>query len=166
MARIAIGEIRTSFGVKGELKVKSYGDDPGSWAEMHTLTLEKGSLRKDFALERCLRRGNTWTIKLKGIDSPEEARKFATWTILADEEWASPCAEGEYSCYLMQGSDLLFQGEKLGKIIGFVEGPLVDLLEVELVAGGVRLLPFQDEFIGEVDLDKKTVQLRVDWVLE
>lgn len=166
---IAVGEIRTSYGVKGELKVKSFADDPGSWESIPRLTLRdrKGLRERVFELEGCLQRGRQWTIKLKGLDNPEEARLFAGWVIWTEEEYASPCGDGEYPCYRLINSDVQFQGTSLGKVIGLVAGSPADFLEVEAFADGKRyLVPFRDEFIEDVDTEGALVSLRVDWIME
>jgi len=54
----------------------------------------------------------------------------------------------------------------VGKVVGVVEGPQALLLEVESAADRKRyLVPFMGHYIGEVDMEKKELELLVPELL-
>jgi len=60
------------------------------------------------------------------------------------------------------------QGEiELGMVRSTIEGGASDILEVELSGSGrAVLVPFVDAWIGAVDIEARTIELREGWVLE
>lgn len=171
MEKVALGQIRTSYGVHGELKVRSYSGDVEHWRGIPELTLRRKGREKTLPLKGLRRRGELWTIKLEGVDTPEAAKGFAAWEIWADKEYASPCGPGEFSCFQLSGAQVTFDGEVRGRVRGIVQGGAADLLEVETQDGSVKLVPFQEVFVGQVEPGagkngETIIDLKADWILE
>lgn len=167
MGQIIVGKIRTSHGVKGDLKVFSSSGEYDHYADFKTVVLKKGRRSKSFEVEAVKGRGSSTLIKLKGIDSPEEGKLYAGYDILVDEELKAPCYDGEYYQSDLIGCKLIFNEESMATVIDMVYGGPNDLLEAKRSDNDVVVLvPFRDEFIGDVDINNKTIQLRVDWILD
>ena len=49
---IAIGFVRTSYGVKGDIKVSSYSGETAHFLPLKEVFLKKGNVQKRFAVER------------------------------------------------------------------------------------------------------------------
>jgi 16S rRNA processing protein RimM len=166
MEKLAIGLVRGKHGLKGELKVKSFSGDSEHFFPLKQILLCRGERQLDFTVEHVRGHDPAILIKLEGIETPEDASIYQGWEVWADREYASPLDDNEYyvsdicRCTLITG-----KGEKL-KIKNVWEGAPVLMLEVELDSGEVKLVPFQKEFIGTVDIQKKTIDLLSDWLLE
>ena len=49
---IAIGFVRTSYGVKGDIKVSSYSGETAHFLQLKEVFLKKGSVQKRFGVEK------------------------------------------------------------------------------------------------------------------
>jgi len=45
------------------------------------------------------------------------------------------------------------------------EGGNGSLLEIEVPSGKRYFVPFMNEYVGEVDLERRVVELKADWLL-
>ncbi|MGL1894359.1 MAG: ribosome maturation factor RimM [Spirochaetaceae bacterium] len=167
MSQIIVGKIRTSHGVKGDLKVHSSSNDYSHFSNFKTVVLKKGNRTKEFEVEAVKGKGPATLLKLKGIDTPEEGKLYTGYDILVNEKLKSPCQKGEYYQSDLIGCNLIFEKETLATVIDMVYGGPNDLLEVKRADDDrVVLVPFRNEFIGDVKIKDKTIQLRVDWILD
>lgn len=167
MSQIIVGKVRTSHGVKGDLKVFSSSGDYDHYSNFKSVTLKKGNRSKSFTVQAVKGSGPGTLLKLEGIETPEEGKLYAGYDILVDEKLKSPCSDGEYYQSDLIGCDLMFDSKKLATVIGMVYGGPNDLLEVQRVDNDVVVLvPFRDEFIGKVKISNKQIELRVDWILD
>lgn len=141
-----IGIIRGSFGLSGKLKVESTSGEYGHFLKLTDVTLRKGEKRFETAVESAEAGTSCLFLKLKGIDSPEEARAFSSWEIEVPRSMACPLNEDEYYAEDLKGCTLLYypsEGEKAdggglpepviaGVVTDVLEGGAGDLLEVDV----------------------------------
>ncbi|MCR5698994.1 MAG: ribosome maturation factor RimM [Treponemataceae bacterium] len=195
-AKLVIGIIRGSHGLTGKFKVESTSGECEHFFKLEEVTVKNDSIEKDFKVESVEGNSNSLLMKLEGINSPEEAKKFQGSEILVPRDKASPLKKGEFyvedlkQCKLVYFSDENSSNEKSAKkglaaksetaieagiITDVLEGGSGKLLEVELServkamsdsADKRVLVPFNNEFIGTVDLNDKVVQLMHLWILE
>ena len=168
---IAIGFVRTSYGVRGDIKVSSYSGETSHFLSLKEVFLKKGSVQKRFGVERVQELNGDILLKLKTLDSPEAAKMYATWDIMVPREFASPLEEGEFYYCDLFGSVLLHDGNRMGVVKSVIDNGASDLLEIECDPdedGKQRtvLVPFLDQFIGEVDIKGKTIELKETWFFE
>jgi len=52
----------------------------------------------------------------------------------------------------------------VGVVKSIIENGATDLLEIK-VEGGTRIIPLTEQFIGTIDVQAKTIELKDDWVL-
>lgn len=165
MDEIAIGKIRTSHGVLGFLKVLSFSGQTEHFLELKEFVLKKNGKTKVLAVESIRASGSTIFVKLEGIDSPEVGKTYAGWEIWATRKFAAPLEPGEYYLNDLNGCKIVNSGKILGRIIGISENRINDLLEVK-TENGVFIIPFKDEFIGDVDIASHKVELKAVWLLQ
>ncbi len=188
------GFIRGPHGLAGTCKVESTSGECSHFFELTDVTLRQGSTVKQFTVESVEGCVSSLLMKLKGIESPEEAKKYTGYEILVPRGKACPLYKDEYYVDDLKSCSLVYyeNGKKTGKkelaeksepvtagyITDVLEGGAGDLLEVSLTESldGLLdstdnkdrkvLIPFRKEFIGTVDLKSKTVQLMHLWILE
>jgi len=190
-AKLVIGIIRGSHGLTGKFKVESTSGECEHFFKLDEVTVKNDLLEKTFKVESVEGNSNSLLMKLEGINSPEDAKKFQGSEILVPRDKASPLKEGEFyvedlkQCKLVYFSDEKSTKKGLtaksdtaieaGIITDVLEGGSGKLLEVELServkamsdsADKRVLVPFNNEFIGTVDLNDKVVQLMHLWILE
>ncbi len=165
MDDIAIGKIRTSHGVKGFLKVLSLSGQWEHFLKLKEFVLKKNGKTKVLTVESIRASDSNIYVKLRGIDSPEVGKTYAGWEIWVDRKLAAPLEPDEYYLKDLNGCDIVNSGELLGKIVGISENRVSDLLEVK-TESGIFIVPFKDEFIGDVDISSNKVELKAVWLLQ
>lgn len=160
MEYLATGVLKGPHGIQGFIKLHSFSSEHG-----HLLDLDQVSLRKDgeeraFSIETIRITGREILIKLKGIDSPEDARKFNGWELWVPRSAAAPLAADEYYVADLASCSILCDNAVVGKVVCVIDGPQALLLEVLAHADGKRhLVPFMDQYIGKIDLERKEMEL-------
>ena len=162
--RIAIGRVSKAHGIHGDMKVISLSGEVEHFLSLEKVFLVKGNNERVFKVENIRLQGNTILAKLAGIDSPEEAKALTGSLFVTGREHACPLEEGEYYQADVLGCDVFFNGRLVGTVVSTVESGSKDLLEIQ-TGDGLRLIPFEDEYIGEVRVKEKTIELKLDWLL-
>lgn len=165
MDMIAIGKIRTSHGVRGFVKIVSFSGETDHFFQLDRVTLKSDRAEREYAIEEVQPLGDSVILKLAGVDSPEKAKGLAGMEILVTRDKAAPLEKGEYYHADLYGCDLTFEGQKLGRVNAILEGGGGELFEIVLNSGETVLVPFRDEFIGEISVEKKLIELRDRWIL-
>ena len=70
-----IGQIVNTTGLKGVIKVKPFTDDITRFEDLKTIYISMKNELKEFVIEQVRYNKNMVLLKLKGIDSIEEAEK-------------------------------------------------------------------------------------------
>jgi 16S rRNA processing protein RimM len=166
MDKVVVGKIRTSHGVKGDLKVTSFSEEYDHFHDFEWVILSNGKRELKFEVEDVKGSGTGTLLKLKGIDNPEDGKLYAGYEIIVDRKFASKCLEDEYYQTDLVDCKLMHNKILMGSVISVLNGGPKDLLEVKLLDERVVLVPFGEEFIGDVNISKKEIELKVDWILE
>jgi 16S rRNA processing protein RimM len=164
------GLVGAPFGLKGFVKVKSLSGETE-----HLLTLSSANLRQSgrervWEIEAVAPSppGPAVLMKFRGIDSPEAAKTLGGAEILVKRENAAALKPGEYYIEDLKGLEVYTgtAAESLGAITDILEGGGGSLVEIRLKSGEKRLVPFRDEFFGEIDLPGCRAELLCLWILE
>ena len=167
MDKIAIGKVRTSTGVRGYFKVLSFSGEFEHFKKLKGQYVEfrSGGRQKDFSVVDVRMSGSSLTVKVEGIDNPEDAKKLSGWEIYVDKKKAAKLKKGEYYLADLCRCSLVYEGDVVAEIKGVSGNGISDLLEIE-IDGKVRLIPFLDQYVGEVNIKKETIELKEGWLLE
>jgi len=133
---------------------------------LKTVTARKGAVEKTLTVETTRWSGETLLMKFAGIASPEEAKLLADFELWVPRDQAAPLEPGEVYLSDLIGCQLTFEGTVKGRVTGYLEGASAILLEVEKIDGSACVVPYQEVYLGTVDLSGRTVELKVDWILE
>lgn len=192
--QFTVGIVRGSHGLTGEFKVESTSGEYEHFARMEEVTLTDGSTKKTFKVEQTKEAVGTLYMKLAGINSPEEAAKFNKWEIVVPRKYAHQLQKGEWYIEDLKGCSIYYKGEKknenlpaltddvVGTVTNVMEGGSGYLVEISLSEscsflndsikfnkdGSARtvFVPFNNQFIGEVDVENRKIQLMHLWILE
>ena len=105
-------------------------------------------------------------MRFAGIDSPEAAGVLKGAEIIAGREFAAPLKKGEYYIEDLKGLEVVdIEGTVLGQIKNVLEGGGGYLAELKLLSGKQRLVPFRNEFFGEIS-DEGKIPLLENWILD
>lgn len=166
MDRIIVGYTLAPHGVEGYIKVKSTSGEFEHFARMDEVLLRKNHSERLYKVEDVQFSNALLRMKLKGIDTPEDAKKISSSEILVPREKACPLSDNEWYAYDLCQCDLVYEGTSVGSIADVVEGGGGYLLDTLLPDGSKVFVPLKDEFIGQVDIKSKTIELKHRWILE
>jgi 16S rRNA processing protein RimM len=154
------------FGVKGFVKIRPLSGETEHLERLETATLRSAKGKATFSIEEIRIIGKDLAMKFRGIETPEAARTLSGAELLVGRDQAAPLGEGEYYVEDLRGLAIHnSRGERLGEIRDVLEGGNGQLIEALLSGGETRLIPFRNEFFGEVDPEKGRAILLAEWVL-
>ncbi|MGP1576845.1 MAG: ribosome maturation factor RimM [Treponema sp.] len=171
MEWLITGRIRGAFGLEGYVKIESSSGEYGHFLKIENIQVvfpkSSAGTGMQYFIEDCIIRASDALIKLRGIDTPEAAKQFQGANILVPRDMACPLNEGEFYIKDLCNTELVYEGTPVGTITDIVEGGGGSLIELsEAATGKIKYIPFRREFIGEIDIRKKQVELMHRWILE
>jgi 16S rRNA processing protein RimM len=165
--QFVVGLVGGPFGLKGFVKVRSLSGEIGHFKRLEQVLLRQERTEQVREVEEVMGSPPVLMIKFKGIDTPEAARTLMGAELITDRSHAAPLKKGEFYVEDLRGLEVrALSGEVLGHITDLIEGGNGELAEVRLAAGEVRLVPFRDEFFGDVDPEARKAILLAEWILE
>jgi 16S rRNA processing protein RimM len=156
-----LGRAVKTWGLQGALKVEPYTDSFALAAGLSSIYLgiAGGELaRYEVERVRCL--GSDWVMKLRGVDTPEEAKRLIDRELLIPRSTAPELPEGSYYHADLIGLRVRSEeGRELGRIVEILETGAND---VYVVRGrkGEWLLPATVEVVKRVDLEGEVMLVR------
>lgn len=160
-----IATLGRTVGLGGEMKLHLHTDFPEQFTPGETFyTKTREPLVFDEVnLEREL-------VRLKGIDSPEAAKRFTNtqvYTTYGRTRETCKLEAGQHFWFDLIGSTVTEAGVTLGKVLEIERIGAVDYLQIKtdsaLLKRGLAkqfLVPYQPPFIEEVDTDAGTIALK------
>ena len=151
--RVCVGAIAGAFGVRGEVRLKSFCATPEDIASYGPLATEEGR-SFDVALTGSIKNG--FSAKLSGIPSKEAADRLKGTRLYVDRALLPDPEEDEFYHADLLGLEVVDTG---GSVLGQVKAVLnhgaSDLLEIKRPGGATSLLPFTKEVVPTVDVGAK-----------
>ena len=150
--RLIVGTLGGSFGVNGEVRLKSFCADPAAIADYTPLHTEDGRQFSQIILTGQLKNG--FSVRLGGVVTKEDADALRNVSLFADRDQMPALPDDEYYYADLIGLAVLDTGgTELGKVKNVMEHGAGDLLEV-IVPGSsdTILLPFSQAVVPTVDL--------------
>ncbi|PWE32226.1 ribosome maturation factor RimM [Maritimibacter sp. 55A14] len=150
--RVCVGAIAGAFGVRGEVRLKSFCANPADIATYGALTTEDGSRSFTVTLTRPVKNG--FAARLSGVTGKEAADALRGVRLHADRALLPDLGEDEfYHADLIGLTVLDTGGTALGTVRAVLNHGATDLLEI----GGpglqdTVLLPFTREAVPTVDM--------------
>lgn len=150
--RVCVGAIAGAFGVRGEVRLKSFCAEPEKIADYAPLWSEDGKRRFDVRLTGVV--ANGLAARMSGITTKEEADALKGLQLYADRDRLPSLPDDEFYHADLIGLEVLDTGgTSLGHVRAVHNHGATDLLEVH--APGRRasvLLPFTRAAVPTVDL--------------
>ena len=146
------GEIVTTHGVRGEMKVLPWADGPDFLVDFDRVRIEG----KEYQVESCRIQKSCNLLKLKGVDTMEAAQAMHGKTVEVYREDADP--------------DLIFVAELIGMDVeseGVHIGKIADVLDypgnkVYVVKGEKEyMIPAVKAFILSTDMENNLMQVKL-----
>lgn len=159
---LEIGQIVNTFGIKGQVKVNPFTDDIRRFDELKEIYVEKKHELKLFQIEKVNYSKNMVILKLKGIETPEQAETLKNSYLKIDRKNAKKLPEGTYYIADLIGLDVYTDENKLlGKLDYIYNTGSSDIYVVKDEQGKETLLPAIKEVLKQVDLDSKKIIVHI-----
>lgn len=155
--RIIVGSIAGSFGVHGEVRLKSFCTDPGAIADYAPLTTTDGTVFAQLILTGQTKGG--FIARVDGITTKEQADALRGTELFAQRSTMPSLPDDEFYYADLIGLTVMDAGgETLGTVKNVMDHGAGDLLEI-MVRGATDtlLLPFTKALVPTVDLDAKRI---------
>jgi 16S rRNA processing protein RimM len=158
---LLLGKAVKVWGLDGQVKVRAYADSPGLAASVGAILLRgaEGNLA-EYRIESVRCDGTVWVLKLRGVDTPEEAKRLVGHDILIMRSAAPPPPEGSYYHADLVGLRVVSdEGRELGRVVEIWETGAND---VYVVRGEQEewLLPATREVVRGIDLAAEIMLVR------
>lgn len=166
---IEIGKITSPVGLKGEVKIISYSDEPDRFEYLEGIYIEERGLSEPVyrKIEGVRYKGPSVILKLEGVDDRNGSEALRACVIYIDEDDLPELEEGRYYVRDILGFEVKTEdGKLLGTLKDVQTNTAQDLYVVKRndeSTGGNRdlLIPGSKEFIRVVDLEKKVIEVRL-----
>ena len=162
---IATANVGSRHGLEGYLKVYSLSGEYD-----HLINLKKCVLRlrdgseKEVSVESTKFSGPLFLMRFSLYDDPEKARVLSGSTIMVRREEAAKKEEGEIYVADLHGLSVTNDGKILGVVEATSDGAQALYLHVR-TENGIRLVPYLPVYIGKVDLEKGTIEVKLTELL-
>ncbi|MDR2793935.1 MAG: ribosome maturation factor RimM [Treponema sp.] len=160
------GLVGAPFGIRGFVKVRSLSGEYRHLEQLKKVVLRKENKEKSYEIEEITILSNSLAVKFAGVDTPEEASLLSGAECILSRGEAIPLKEGEFYVEDLRFVEVFCAGEKIGDILDVVEGGGGSLVEIGLLNGRKRFVPFRNEFFGVVDIEGNKAELLNTWILE
>ena len=145
------------FGIKGEIKVQPWCDGPEFLCGFDTLYYKSGT---PVEIERSRVAKNIVVMKVKGVDTVEEAQKLRNRVLYIDRD----DVELDEGCYFVQdliGLEVVDadSGESYGKITDVSQTGANDVYHIADEKGNVKLIPAIPEVVAETDIESGVMKI-------
>ena len=149
---VEAGEIVTTHGVKGEMKVLTWLDDPEMLCEFDRVRIDG----KEYNVENCRVQKTCNLLKVTGIDTMEAAQALHGKIV---EIYREDCPEDMIFVAELLGIRVLCEGKEIGKVTDVLDYPGNS---VYVVKGQQEyMIPAVKAFVLSTDMDQNRMQVRL-----
>lgn len=155
-AKILLAQIGAPHGIKGEVRVKPFGE-PDMLDQYGKLETKEG---KKFKIKRMRPQKNMMVVKFEGVNTREEAEALNRVELFIDRA-KLPELEEEDEFYIedLIGMDVLDEsGVQLGTVLAVPNFGAGDMLEIKPTnSSSTYYLPFTKEVVPEIDFENASL---------
>ncbi|MFL4971981.1 MAG: ribosome maturation factor RimM [Xanthobacteraceae bacterium] len=151
-SRILVAEIGAAHGLRGEVKLRSFTQDPMAVQDYRVLEGEDGT--RTFAIEALKPAKGCLIARLAGVSDRTAAEGLRGVKLYVPRD-RLPAPEDDETFYYADLIGLAVatgDGRMLGKVVAVHNFGAGDLIEVEAGSGGTVMLPFTAAVVPTIDL--------------
>lgn len=152
------GWVKDAHGLKGHLYIQVYSpemDWSDSFEELH-LYNQKTNQQISFPVKEFSPFKDGFRVKVDALVDRTAAEPYKGYHFLIPEEWLEADAGEQVFLAQLKNFEVLDKGKVIGRVEGFATNTVQDLLVV-----GEDLIPLIDEFLEEIDYDKKQIKMKL-----
>jgi 16S rRNA processing protein RimM len=150
--RLLMGRIGAAHGIKGEVRIQSFTEDPLALVDYREFSTNRPGLT--IIVERARATTNVLVARLKGVDDRNAAEKLNGVELYVERE-RLPGIEADDDFYVADliGLDVRgLDGQALGKVLAVPNFGAGDILEIGGAGHETQLIPFTRAAVPEVKI--------------
>lgn len=167
MEKIYVAKLGKTVGLKGQMKIYIESDFPEQFKKGATFTTNK---KQTLEIESYNSKSDT--VKFIGIDNIDDAKKYINSTLFTTYEASKEnceLKEKQFFWFDVVGCSIYEDGKLLGVVTDINRYPTDDylliktdksLLELDEKTAKSFLVPYHDNFIIDVDIETKTINVK------
>ena len=149
---IEAGEIVTTHGIKGEMKVLPWVDSPDVLCEFDRVRIAG----KEYIVESCRVQKTCNLLKLEGIDTVEDAQAMRGKTV---ELYREDIDDEVIFAAELIGMNVRCDGDTLGKIVDVLDYPGNSVYVIK--GKHEYMIPAVNQFILSTDMENNVMQVKI-----
>ena len=158
MEKIKIGKIVNTVGLKGEVKVYNYSDSIEIYETIESIYVED----RLTVIENVRAQKNMVILKLEGADDRNAAEALRGKELYITEDDLPELPEGQYYVRDLIGMSVTEEdGNLMGHVTDVLQNTAQDIFEVESENGKKLLIPKVDQFVLDIDAEKREITVRL-----
>ncbi len=162
MDKIVIGKIVNVVGLKGEVKVYSYAEEPDRFERLEKIFLGTEEKNTEYAVVKVRYKGDMVILTLDGVTDRNAAEALKGSMVLMDEADLEELPEGVYYIKDLIGMKVVSDsGVELGTLKDINTNTAQRVYEVARPGKPDILIPGVDEFILDTDMDNRVITVKV-----
>lgn len=152
--KILLAQIGAPHGIKGEVRVKPFGD-PDMLDQYGKLETADG---RKFKIKRMRLQKNMAVVKFEGVNTRDEAEALNRVELYVDRAKLPEPDEDEFYVSDLIGMEVVINGNVSGTIKDVPNFGADDVIEIEPAGGGATYyLPFTEAVVPEIDFEARRV---------
>ncbi|KZK87056.1 Ribosome maturation factor RimM [Pseudovibrio sp. Ad13] len=157
--RILMAQIGAAHGIRGEVRVKPFGDDPLSFGDYGKLESADGS--RKFKVKKARIQKTVVVTKFEGVNTRNEAEVLNGMKLyIAREKLPETEDEDEFYHTDLIGLKAIDEnGEAIGTVLALLNFGAGDLIEVAPKSGNSLMFPFTKAVVPTIDLKEGYVEV-------
>jgi len=155
--RICVARIGAAHGVRGEVKLWSFTEDPAAVASYGPLETEDGMRR--FEIEALRPAKDHFVARIAGVGNRDAAEKLRNLELYIPRTRLPKIEETDtfYHADLIGLTAVTKDGETIGTVLAVHNFGASDVIEIKPAVGDPLLLPFTEMIVPEIDLAARRI---------
>jgi 16S rRNA processing protein RimM len=155
--KVWVARIGAAHGVRGEVKLWSFTEDPAAVANYGPLESQDGSRR--FEIEALRPAKDHFVARIAGIADRDAAEKLRNVDLYIPRKRLPEIDEADtfYHADLIGLKAVTQNGDDVGTVSAIHNFGASDVIEIKPPAGEALLMPFTDATVPEIDLDARRI---------
>ena len=150
-SKVCVGVVTGAHGVRGQVRVKSFTQEPRDIAAYGLLSDADG--RRQFELHIIGAAKGVLLARIAGIDDRDAAQALhGTEFFVPRDALPDPALDEFYHADLIGMAAVLGDGAPYGRVLALHDFGAGDMIEIERADGGVVILAFTRAVVPEIDL--------------
>ncbi len=149
--RVCVAQIGAAHGIRGEVRLRSFTEDPLAVTSYGPLESEDG--RQRFEIEALRPAKDCFVARLAGVADRNAAEQLTNIKLYVSRDRLPPAEDGEfYHADLVGLAVVTPDGAPLGTVTAVLNFGAGDILEIKPASGEALLVPFTDAAVPDIDM--------------